>query len=76
LEIVDDGLDRHRCVAPLDEVVGHVERGATVIARCQDVGDDVGQGDTGEVGDLAVQQARFPLAPLPGQIIVTPPRLN
>jgi hypothetical protein len=58
------------------EVVGHVERGATVVARREDVSDEVSHGETGEVGDLAVEQSRFPLASLPGQIIVTHPRLN
>jgi hypothetical protein len=63
-------------VTLLHEVVGHVERGATVVARRKDVSDDIGHRETGEVGDLAVEESRFPLAPLPGQIIVTHPRLN
>jgi hypothetical protein len=76
LEVPDDGLDRHRCVAPLHEIVGHVQPGVTVVARREDISDDVGHGETGKVGDLSVEQSRFPLAPLPGQIIVTHPRLD
>jgi hypothetical protein len=76
LEVPDDGLDRHRGVAPLHEVVGHVQRDVTVGARREDISDDVGHGETREVGDPSVEQSRFPLAPLPGQIIVTQPRLD
>jgi hypothetical protein len=71
LEVLDDGPDRHRCVASLHEVVGHVERGVALVARREDISDDVGHGETGEVGDLTVEQSRFPLAPLPGQVVVT-----
>jgi len=76
MEVPDDGPDRHRCVTLGPEVVGHVERGATVVARREDVSDEIGHRETGEVGDLTVEQSRFPLPPLPGQIIVTRPRLN
>jgi hypothetical protein len=76
LEVIDDGRDRRRCVAAFHEVARHVERGVALVACSEDVGDEVCHGDTGEVGDLSVEQSRFPLAPLPGQIIVIHPRFD
>jgi hypothetical protein len=63
-------------VAAFRQVAGYVERRVTLVARSEDVSDDVCHRDTGEVGDLFGEQSRFPLAPLPGQIIVTHPRLD
>ena len=58
------------------EVAGYVERRATLVARSEDVSDDVCHGDAREVRDLPIQESRFPLAPLPGQIVVTRPSIG
>jgi hypothetical protein len=76
LQVIDDGFDRRRCVAAFREVAGYVEHRVTLGARSEDVGDDVCDGDAGEVRDLPIEESRFPLAPLPGQIVVTHPGIG
>jgi hypothetical protein len=58
-------------MAAFREVAGYVERRVTLVARSEDVRNDVCHRDTGEVGDISGEQSRFTLAPLPRQIIVT-----
>ena len=76
LQVIDDGLDRRRRVAAFREVAGYVERRVTLGARSEDVSDDVCHGDAWEVRDLPIEESRFPLAPLPGQIVVAHPSIG
>jgi hypothetical protein len=76
LQVIDDGRDRRRGVAAFQQVAGDVERGVALVAGSEDVSNDVCHGETGEVGDLPVEQSRFPFAPLPGQIVAIQPRFD
>jgi hypothetical protein len=57
-------------VAALRQVAGHGERGVALVARGEDVCDDVRDGERRELGDWPVEQPCVPLAPLAEQIVV------
>jgi hypothetical protein len=46
------------------------------VAGSEDVSNDVCHGETGKVGDLPVEQSRFPFAPLPRKIVAIHPRFH
>jgi hypothetical protein len=70
LYVRDDGLDPRPGVAALRQVAGHGERGVSLVARGEDVCDDVRDGERRELGDWPVEQPCVPLAPLGEQIVV------
>jgi hypothetical protein len=70
LYVRDYGLDPRPGVAALRQVAGHGERGVSLVARGEDVCDDVRDGERRELGDWPVEQPCVPLAPLAEQIVV------